>query len=50
MLSPTLVALNRDAFVLDGDTGTSVELQAHRGESDLADLELGDDDGRDAAA
>jgi hypothetical protein len=43
MLSPNLVALNRDAFVLDDEHETTVELQAHRSESDLADLDLGDD-------
>jgi hypothetical protein len=50
MLSPTLVDLNRDAFVLDGEHETTVELQAHRSESDLADLDLGDDEHLDAAA
>jgi hypothetical protein len=50
MLSPTLVALNRDAFVLDGDQETTVELQAHHSESDLADLDLGNEDHVDTAA
>jgi hypothetical protein len=50
MLSPTLVALNRDVFVLDAEHETTVELQAHRGESDLADLDLGDDEHLDTAA
>lgn len=44
MLSPTLVALNRDAFVLDGAHATTVELQVHRGESDLEDLDLGEEE------
>ena len=42
MLSPTLVALNRDAFVTDG-TETTVDLQRHRAASDLDDLALDDD-------
>jgi hypothetical protein len=54
MLSPTLVALNRDAFVLDVEHESIVELQAHRNESDLADLDLdldlGNDDHLDTAA
>lgn len=50
MLSPTLVVLNRVAFVLDGEQETTVELQTHRGESDLADLDIGDDDQLDSAA
>jgi hypothetical protein len=40
MLSPRLAALHRDAFVLDQTLETSVELAAHRAESDLADLDL----------
>jgi hypothetical protein len=48
MLSPRLAALHRDAFVFDEPLETTVELAAHRGESDLADLDLGDD--TDAAA
>jgi hypothetical protein len=43
MLSPTLVALNRDAFVLDGEHETTVDLQAHRSPSNRTDLDLGDD-------
>jgi hypothetical protein len=50
MLSPTLVALNRDAFVLDGEHETTVELQEHRRESDFADLDLGNEDHLDTAA
>ena len=40
MLSPRLVALNRDAFVFDQALETTVELADHRAESDLADLDL----------
>jgi hypothetical protein len=49
MLSPTLVALNRDAFVLDGGLETTVGLRAHRSASDLADLDLGDHENLDDA-
>jgi hypothetical protein len=48
MLSPRLAALHRDTFVIDEPAETTVELAAHRAESDLADLDLGDDP--DAAA
>ena len=44
MLSPTLVALNRDAFVLDDGIETTVALAEHRGDSTLAHLDLGDED------
>ena len=43
MLSPRLAALRRDTFVFDQPLETTVELAAHRSESELADLELGDD-------
>ena len=43
MLSPRLATLHRDTFVFDEPLETTVELAAHRGESDLADLDLGDD-------
>ena len=49
MLSPRLAALHRDAFVHDQPPETTVQLDAHRGESDLADLDLGEDD-QDSAA
>jgi hypothetical protein len=49
MLSPRLVALNRDAFVIDDSPATTVDLAAHRGESGLEELDLGDDDGDVAA-
>ena len=48
MLSPALVALNRDAFVTDDRVETTVDLDAHRAPSDLDDLAL-DDDQVDAA-
>ena len=35
MLSPRLVELNRDAFVCDDATQSTVDLAAHRGESRL---------------
>ena len=40
---PRLSALHRDTFVIDDPLETTVELAAHRAESDLADLDLGDD-------
>ena len=43
MLSPTLVALNRDAFVLDDGIETTVALAEHRGDSTLAHVDLGDE-------
>jgi hypothetical protein len=49
MLSPRLAALNRDAFVLDERPATTVDLAAHRGESSLEALDLGDDDADVAA-
>ena len=42
MLSPTLVALNRDTFLTDTALETTVDLQAHRSESTLDKLDLGD--------
>jgi hypothetical protein len=44
MLSPRLVALNRDAFVVDDGPQTTVDLAAHRGESGLEDLDLGEEE------
>jgi len=41
MLSPALAELNRDAFVID-EAHTSVDLDKHRGDSPLEDLDLGD--------
>ncbi len=43
MLSPRLATLHPDTFVFDEPLETTVELAAYRGESDLADLDLGDD-------
>jgi hypothetical protein len=43
MLSPTLVALNRDSFLTDHALETTVDLDAHHAETTLDDLDLGDD-------
>jgi hypothetical protein len=43
MLSPNLAQLNRDAFVLDEPLRSTVRLEEHRGDSDLDELDLGDD-------
>jgi len=48
ILSPRLVELNKDAFVFDGGVESRVDLDAHRADSDLDDLDLAEDD--DAAA
>ena len=40
MLSPSLVALNRDAFVVNQSTETTVDLDGHRAASDLDELDL----------
>jgi hypothetical protein len=40
MLSPALAAMHRDAFLTDQATATTVRLAEHRGDSDLADLDL----------
>ena len=42
ILSPRLIALNRDAFVLDAAIESTVDLDAHRADSDLDELDLGD--------
>jgi hypothetical protein len=42
MLSLRLIKLHRDAFVPDEIAPTTVDLAAHRGDSDLDDLDLGD--------
>lgn len=44
MLSPRLVALHRDSFVLSEALGSTVDLEAHRGESGLEELDLGEDE------
>ena len=46
MLSPALTELNRDAFVTEDRTETTVDLQRHRAASDLDELALDDDQGR----
>jgi hypothetical protein len=43
ILSPRLVELNKDAFVFDAGVDSSVDLAAHRADSDLDDIDLGDD-------
>ena len=43
MLSPALVALNRDAFVVDPGVETTVDLHGFRAPSDLDELNLGDE-------
>jgi len=48
MLSPHLVERNHDAFVSDEGMASSVDLPAHRGESSLDGLDLGDDEPTDA--
>jgi hypothetical protein len=44
MLSPGLVALNRDAFVIDDAPQSTVDLAVHRGESSLDELDLAERD------
>ena len=43
MLSPRVATLHRDTFVFDEPLETTVELAAHRAESNLADFDLGGD-------
>ena len=40
MLSPALVALNRDAFVIQDDCETTVDLAGRHAASSLDDLDL----------
>ena len=47
ILSPRLVELNKDAFVFDAGIESGVDLDAHRADSSLDELDL--DDERDAA-
>jgi hypothetical protein len=49
MLSPRLVALNRDAFVVDERVVTTVDLDGHRAASDLEDVALDDEPDAEAA-
>jgi hypothetical protein len=44
ILSPRLVELNKDSFVSDEGLETSVDLDAHRADSDLAEVDLGYDE------
>ena len=49
MLSPALVALSRDAFVIDQSIETTVDLDGHRAASDLDELALDDEPDAEAA-
>ena len=49
MLSPALVELNRDAFVIDARVETTVDLDGHRAASDLDELALDDEPDAEAA-
>jgi hypothetical protein len=48
MLSPALIALNRDGFVPDAGPATTVDLAMHRSATSLDDLDLGDPQTEDA--
>jgi hypothetical protein len=48
ILSPPLTPPSKDAFVHDSGIESNVDLEAHRSDSDLAELEL-DDESADAA-
>jgi hypothetical protein len=49
VLSPALVALNRDAFVIDHSVETTVDLDGHRAASDLDELALDTEPDAEAA-
>jgi hypothetical protein len=49
MLSPALVALNRDTFISEEYNETTVDLEAHRATSDLDELGLDDEQTTEAA-
>ena len=49
MLSPALVALNRDAFVVDNSVESTVDLDGHRAASELDELGLDDEPDGEAA-
>jgi hypothetical protein len=49
MLSPALVELNRDAFVVNESAETTVDLTGHRAACDLAELALDDEPDSEAA-
>jgi hypothetical protein len=50
MLSPALAAKHRDVFIVDESGETTVALDAHRGDSDLDELDLGGDGQLEPAA
>ena len=43
VLSPRLTELNRHAFLHEAGIETTVDLDAHRADADLGELDLGDD-------
>jgi hypothetical protein len=49
ILSPRLVELNKDPFVFDTGIESSVDLDTHRADSNLDELDLDDDDHAAAA-
>ena len=49
MLSPALVELNRDVFVIDQTVESTVDLDSHRAPSDLDELGLGEQPDAEAA-
>jgi hypothetical protein len=49
MLSPALVALNRDGFVVNESAETTVDLEGHRAPSGLDELGLDDEPDTEAA-
>ncbi len=49
MLSPALVELNHDAFVVNESTETTVDLDGHRAASNLDELALDDELDAEAA-
>ena len=48
-LSPALVELNRDAFVVDDSAETTVDLDGHHAASDLEELAVDDEPNADVA-
>ncbi len=44
MLSPALVALNREAFIVEDIYATTVDLEAHRATSSLDELDITEPD------
>jgi hypothetical protein len=44
MLSPRLAELHRDAFVIDDEPPSTVDLAAHRGDSSLEELDISEPD------